>query len=63
MTGKNLADGDQIYKIFVSMHYTCYLKVSRESDEQKGRYEELCGQLTGISYTLMLNPMTVCFEI
>ena len=33
MTRKHLADGDQIYKIFVSMHYTCFMKIWRQSDE------------------------------
>ena len=61
MTTKNLADGNQIYKIFVSMHYTCFLKIWRESNGKWRSYEELCRQLKGISYILMLNPMTVCF--
>ena len=62
MTRKHLADGDQIYKIFVSMHYTCFMNIWRQSDEKFRSYEELCGQLTGISCILMLNPMTVCFS-
>ena len=33
-TRKNLADGDQIYKIFVSMYYTRFLKIWRESNEK-----------------------------
>ena len=45
------------------MHYTCYLKILRESDEKFRSYEELCGQLMGISYILMFNPMTVFLEI
>ena len=61
MTRKNLADGDQIYKIFISMHYTCFLQIWREANEKWRSYEELCGHLTGISYISMLNPMTVCF--
>ena len=63
MTRKNLADDDQIYKIFEPMYYSCYLKIWRESDEKFRSYEELCGQLMGISYILMLNPMTVFLEI
>ena len=35
MTRKNLADGDQIYKIFVSMHDTCFLQIWRESNENE----------------------------
>ena len=61
MTRKNLADGDQIYKIFISMHYTCFLQIWREANEKWRSYEELCGHLTGISYISMLNPMTVRF--
>ena len=61
MTRKNLADGAQIYKIFVSLHYTCFLKIWRESNGKWRSYEELCHQLTGISYISMLNLMTVCF--
>ena len=46
---------------FVSIHYTCFLKIWRESNGKWRSYEELCRQLKGISYILMLNPMTVCF--
>ena len=45
MTRKNLTDVDQIYRIFVSMYYTRFTKIWRESKQQWERYKELCVHL------------------
>ena len=61
MAKKILADVDQIYQISVSVYYTRFLKMWRQSIEKLRSYDELCGQLTGISYIFILYSMTACF--
>ena len=45
MTRKNLADVDEIYRLFVPMYYTRFLKIWRESNYKWESYKELCVHL------------------